>query len=157
MNKITFAFCDFSNEEHCITLAALINQYIADPMGGGSPLTPLQQLRLVVGLANRPASFVLFVLVDDQIAGLATCFVNFSTFKVRPFINLHDLIIDKNFRGKGLGKSLLRQIESIARERKYCKITLEVLENNFAAKTLYTALGFKDTIPMMHFWTKELA
>jgi ribosomal protein S18 acetylase RimI-like enzyme len=138
-------------------LAALINQYIADPMGGGKPLTPLQQLRLVDGLANHPASFVLFVLTDNQIVGLATCFVNFSTFKARPYINIHDLIIDKDFRGKGLGRNLLQQIESIAKERKYCKITLEVREDNFAAKDLYTEMGFKDTRPMMHFWTKELA
>ena len=120
-------------------------------------MTPLQQLRLVDGLANHPASFVLFVLVDNQIIGLATCFVNFSTFKVRPSINIHDLIIDKDFRGKGFGKSLLQHIESIAKERKYCKITLEVREDNFAAKALYTELGFKDGIPMMHFWTKELS
>ena len=155
-NNITFALCDFSNEEHCSELTALINQYIAHPMGGGTQLTALQQLRLIDGLAHHPASFVLFILVDKQIVGLATCFINFSTFKAKPFINIHDLIIDKDCREKGLGRSLLQQIESIAIERKYCKITLEVREDNFTAQNLYTELGFKDVIPKMHFWTKEL-
>jgi ribosomal protein S18 acetylase RimI-like enzyme len=157
LNKnITFAFCDFSNGEHCIRLAALINQYIADPMGGGTPLTYRQQLRLVDGLNNHPASFVLFILSDQQIVGLATCFINFSTFKAKPYINIHDILIDSEFRGNGLGKKLLEQIELIARERKCCKITLEVREDNQIAQNLYTELGFKDVEPKMHFWTKEL-
>jgi len=156
-NRISFTFCDFSDEVHCTELATLINQYIADPMGGGTKLTARQQLRLVDGLANHPSCFVLFALVDQQIVGLATCFINFSTFRAKSYINIHDLIIQNDFRGKGLGRRLLQQIESIANERKYCKITLEVREDNFAAKALYTELGFKDRIPMMHFWTKELS
>ena len=155
-SHISFTFCDFSNEVHCNELAALINQYIADPMGGGTPLTPLQQLILVDGLANHPSCFILFILENQQIAGLATCFINFSTFKAKPYINIHDLIIDIRHRGKGLGRSLLQQIESISKVRKYCKITLEVREDNFAAKNLYTEMDFNDSIPMMHFWTKEL-
>jgi ribosomal protein S18 acetylase RimI-like enzyme len=137
-------------------LAAFINQYIADPMGGGTPLTPLSQLKLVDGLANHPACFVLFILFEDTIVGMATCFINFSTFKSKPYINIHDVIINTQHRGKGFGKSLLNRIESIARERKYCKITLEVREDNYTAQSLYSELGFKDTIPKMNFWTKEL-
>lgn len=157
MNNITFAFCDFSDEEHCHKLTALINQYIADPMGGGTKLNACQQLRLIDGLANHPSCFVLFVLVDQQIVGLATCFINFSTFQAKSYINIHDLIIQNDFRGKGLGRRLLQQIELIAKERKYYKITLEVREDNFAAKALYTELDFEDTEPKMHFWTKELS
>ena len=125
-------------------------------MGGGVQLTPIQQLRLVDGLSNHPSCFVLFVLSDNQIVGLATCFINFSTFKVKPYINIHDLIIDNHYRGKGLGRSLLPKIESIARERKYCKITLEVREDNYTAQSLYYDLGFKEGRPVMYFWTKEL-
>ncbi len=160
MNKlnstISFTFCDYSNETHCRQLASLINQYISDPMGGGTPLTPVGQLGLVDGLATHPASFVLFVLESEQIVGMATCFINFSTFKAKPYINIHDVLIDRQHRGKGLGRSLLQQIENIAKERKYCKITLEVRHDNQPAKTLYTDLGFKDGIPAMFFWTKEI-
>ena len=156
MNNIAFSFCDFSNEEHCSKLAALIDQYIVDPMGGGTRQTPLQQLRLVDGLASHPSSFVLFILNNQQIIGLATCFINFSTFKAKPYINIHDLIIEHNFRAQGFGKCLLQQIESISKDRNYCKITLEVREDNRAAKNLYSNLGFKDIQPKMDFWTKEL-
>jgi ribosomal protein S18 acetylase RimI-like enzyme len=154
--NISYSFCNFSDEEHRCRLTSLINQYIADPMGGGSPLTSSGQLRLIDGLANHPASFVLFVLFDQQIVGMATCFINFSTFKAKPFINIHDVIIDNRQRGKGFGRCLLQQIELIAKERQYCKITLEVREDNFAAQNLYTEQGFMDLVPKLNFWTKEL-
>lgn len=125
-------------------------------MGGRTKLNACQQIRLIDGLANHPSCFVLFARVDEQIVGLATCFINFSTFKAKSYINIHDLIIQNDFRRKGLGKRLLQQIESIAKKRKYCKITLEVREDNTAAQYLYTELGFKDAEPKMHFWTKEL-
>jgi ribosomal protein S18 acetylase RimI-like enzyme len=156
-NSVSFYFCDYTNDVHCSQLAYLINQYMTDPMGGGPPLTPFQQLRMVDGLANHPSAFVLFILVNEQITGLATCFINFSTFKAKPFINIHDVIIDKDQRGKGYGKLLLKQIEEIARERKYCKITLEVREDNYRAQNLYKELGYGHVIPPMFFWTKEIS
>lgn len=154
--EVAFLFCDYTQEEHCCQLAELINQYISDPMGGGAPLSKLQQLRLVDGLANHPASFVLFITNNQQIAGLATCFINFSTFKARSYINIHDLIIANDYRGKGLGRKLLQAVENIARERRYCKITLEVRDDNQTAMKLYSSQGFAETKPNMYFRTKEL-
>jgi ribosomal protein S18 acetylase RimI-like enzyme len=155
-NNITFEVCDFSNKEHCNHLVSLINGYIADPMGGGTQFTSLNQTQLIDGLANHPASFVLFILIDQHIVGMTTCFINFSTFKAKSYINIHDVIIDCNHRGKGLGRMLLNQIETIAIERKYCKITLEVRSDNHRAQNLYTDLGYQDGIPPMYFWTKEI-
>lgn len=153
---VTFEFCDFTNPSHLEELARLINHYMADPMGDATPLSKLQQLRLVDGLANHPSSFVLFVFYNGQCAGLSTCFINFSTFKVKPYINIHDIVIDREFRGKGLGRRLMQEIIDIANERGYCKVTLEVREDNVAAQLLYRSLGFEECDPKMFFWTKTL-
>jgi ribosomal protein S18 acetylase RimI-like enzyme len=99
---------------------------------------------------------VLFVTVGDEVAGLATCFTNFSTFKVKPYINIHDIVIDEAFRRLGLGRKLLQQIGTIAAERGCCKVTLEVREDNETAKALYQSLGFEECAPKMLFWTKTL-
>jgi ribosomal protein S18 acetylase RimI-like enzyme len=125
-------------------------------MGGGTPLDDKLSQHLIAGLKAHPASFVLFISLKNEIAGLATCFINFSTFKAKPYINIHDIIVKKEMRGYGLGKALLNKIIAIATERGYCKVTLEVREDNTNAKTLYQSLGFKDTEPLMHFWTKAL-
>lgn len=160
MSKLTtadieFEFCDFNNPDHLNRFAELINLYMTDPMGGCTePLNKLQQLRMVDGLNNHPKAFVLFIIYRNEVAGLATCFENFSTFKAKPYINLHDLIVDSKFRGKGFGKMLVEEVLSIAKERKCCKVTLEVREDNYTAQTLYIDLGFSDTKPKMHFWTK---
>lgn len=155
-NSVSFCFCDYTNETHCSQLAHLINQYITDPMGGGTPLSPFQQLRMVDGLANHPSCFVLFILVNGQITGLATCFINFSTFRAKPFINIHDVIIDKDQRGKGYGRLLVQKIEAVAKEKNCCKMTLEVREDNTNAQKLYKELGYGSDDPAMLFWVKEI-
>lgn len=153
---VSFKFCDFTSEYHCTMLATLINHYISDPMGGGTPLNGMAQLRLVDGLANHPGCFVLFAFMEDAIVGMTTCFINFSTFKCKPFINIHDLIVLKEFRSLGIGKALLRQCCNIATERKYCKVTLEVRDDNANAQRLYKNVGFASSEPNFQYWTKAI-
>jgi len=154
--SITFELCDFENPLHLSALADLTNQYILDPMGDAMPLSKFQQLRLVDGLANHPSSLVLFVLCNGVIAGLSTCFINFSTFKIKPYLYIHDIIVNADLRGKGLGKAMMDRLEEISKERGYCKITLEVREDNTLAQSLYRSLGYNECIPNMFFWTKTL-
>lgn len=155
-DEIIFEFCDFENPDHLTALAALTNHYMSDPMGGLPELSKLQQLRLVDGLANHPTAEVLFAISGEKVLGLATCFVNFSTFQVKPYLYIHDICVWKEHRGKGVGKMLMEKLIAIAEERKYCKITLEVREDNAVAQSLYKSLGFKDSESKMLFWTKKL-
>jgi ribosomal protein S18 acetylase RimI-like enzyme len=153
---IEFEFCDFENPVHLTALADLLNMYMVDPMGDSPQLNKLQQLRLVDGLANHPSSLVLFEIFDEKIVGLATCFINFSTFKVKPYLNIHDFFVHPDYRGKGLAKKLMEELISISEERKYCKINLEVREDNRVAQGLYRSMGFEECKPNMFFWTKIL-
>jgi ribosomal protein S18 acetylase RimI-like enzyme len=154
--NISFSFCDYQNKHHCQKLIELIDHYMADPMGASKPLSHDEHLNLISGLKNHTFSFVLFITFENNIVGLATCFINFSTFKARYYLNIHDLIILPEYRGKGLGRKLLEKCIDISMERGYCKITLEVREDNKNAQLLYKDLGFKDSDPIMHFWTKIL-
>ena len=69
---------------------------------------------------------------------------------------IHDVVIHSNFRGKGLGKALLERIIEESEIRGYCKLTLEVREDNTSAMALYKNLGFIECEPNMYFWTKTL-
>jgi ribosomal protein S18 acetylase RimI-like enzyme len=153
---LDYIFCDFSDEKHLHALVSLLNEYMLDPMGDNPPLTKIQQLRLVDGLATHPSSMVLFAVLNDEFVGLATCFINFSTFKVAPYINVHDIIVSKEFRNQGIGKGMLSRIVEIARERDYCKVNLEVREDNGRAMYMYSGLGFGECKPPMKFWQKML-
>jgi len=153
---IEFEFCDFENPEHLKALAELTNHYMVDPMGDTEPLTKIQQLRLVDGLANHPTAEVLFAITDSKAVGLATCFVNFSTFKVKPYLYIHDVIVLEEYRGKRIGRALMQKLIEISVERKYCKVTLEVREDNLKAQSLYKSLGFEECEPKMLFWSLSL-
>jgi GNAT superfamily N-acetyltransferase len=116
----------------------------------------------VGALAALPGALSLIAYVDEQPAGLANCFVGFSTFAARPLVNIHDLFVDARFRGTGIGRALFGRIESEATALGACKVTLEVLSGNGPAKSLYASLGYGDYAldPAQGtalFWQKRLA
>ncbi len=153
---VAFEFCNFDNPEHVQALLNLYAHYMQDPMGNAPALTPEQQTKLIEALKTRPKTFVLFIRLNDEYAGLTTCFELFSTFKVQPYLYIHDVIIHSRFRGQKLGRKLLEQVTAEARKRNCCKITLEVREDNPAALRLYQHMGFADCQPKQYFWTKHL-
>ena len=142
-------------------LIALLDAYAQDPMGGGEPLAATTRRDLLARLADVPGAFSLIARVDDEPAGLANCFTGFSTFAAAPLINVHDVVVLSEYRGKGVGKALMQAIETEAKERKACKITLEVLSGNATAKALYAQCGFGDyqldpEAGHAQFWQKTL-
>lgn len=148
--------CDFTNPQHCNELCNLINEYINGDMGGGTPVNGFQKLHLLDGLESHPKSIVYFVLLDGKIAGVLVGFMNFSTFMVKPMINVHDVFVKNEYRGKGLGRKLIKKIIEIGKKEDCGKITLEVRKDNKTAQSLYESEGFGNTNPEMYFWTKKL-
>ncbi len=153
---IRFEFCDFNNPEHRVALTTLLNHYMEDPMGDHPPLNKMEQLRLVDGLNQHPTAEVLFLLYDGQFVGMTTTFVNYSTFKLKPYLYIHDVVVLDGYRGKGLGNALINELIRVSTERGYCKLTLEVREDNYGAQKVYRDLGFEECEPRMLFWTKML-
>ncbi|MBL4623205.1 MAG: GNAT family N-acetyltransferase [Immundisolibacteraceae bacterium] len=93
-------------------------------------------------MAKRPYAFTLIAYVDEVAAGLVNCFEQFSTFACKPLINIHDVVVLKQHRGRGISKRMLEQVEQIALEKDCCKLTLEVLTGNAVARSAYQGFGF---------------
>src|SRR5260370_1250955 len=110
-------------------------------MGKGSALTQEALDRLIDGLRRHPTTLILLAYLQGQAAGIATCFLGFSTFFARPLLNIHDFAILPQHRGRGLGRHLLSAVEAKALELGCCKITLEVQENNVRARRGYRRAG----------------
>ncbi len=153
---LRFEYCDYNNPAHCAALVSLLNHYMEDPMGDYPPHDEARQLQLIEGMKNHPTAEVLLMFVEDEPAGLATTFINFSTFAIKPYLYIHDVVVLKEHRGKGLGKALISALIRISEERNYCKLTLEVREDNPKAQQVYRCLGFDECEPRMLFWTKKL-
>ncbi len=133
---------DYQHLDHARDLVALLDAYACDPMGGGSPLSATVKETLVAELAKRPFAFSVIAYVDGEPAGLVNCFEGFSTFKARPLINIHDVVVLPGFRGQRLAQRMLERVEAIACDRGCCKLTLEVLSVNEAAQVAYERFGF---------------
>ena len=141
---LTIELADYADPRDANDIVELLEAYARDPMGGGEPLGQEVRDEVVPGLAATPGAFSLIARVDGQAVGLANCFTGFSTFVAKPLINVHDMTVIASYRGQGIGRVLLDAVESEARRRGACKITLEVLSGNEPAKRLYLALGYGD-------------
>lgn len=133
---------DLSRTDHQEAVLGMIAAYAADPMGNGAPLPEDVMERLIPGLRNHPTTLILLAYVEGQPVGIAACFIGFSTFYARPVVNIHDLAIRPDCRGRGIGRHLLEAVAEKARQLGCCKVTLEVHEGNLLAKRLYEAAGF---------------
>ncbi|NRD71698.1 GNAT family N-acetyltransferase [Shewanella sp. VB17] len=140
--KIEVLIADYLNEQHSQDIGYLLNNYAADPMGGGTPLSDFIQQNLALELSKVPNAFSVICYVNDKPAGLANCFEAFSTFKCKPLINVHDVVVVNEFRGLGISQLILAKVEERAKEKECCKITLEVLEGNEVACKSYIKFGF---------------
>ena len=152
---------DYRNPRHAADLVALLNHYASGTEGGGQPLAPEVQSALPTALARLPHAFSLLCYVDGVAAGLVNCLEGFSSFKCKPLVNIHDVVVLDRFRGRGIAALLLAEVEKVAREKGCCKITLEVLEGNKAAQHAYLKFGFDgyELDPVMGkalFWQKML-
>jgi len=158
---ITVLQADYHDPVHARAVEMLLDAYARDPMGGGEALDPVAKTRLVSELARRPHAFSVLAFVDGEPAGLANCFEGFSTFMAKPLVNVHDIAVLPAYRGRGLSRWMLDEVERIALARGCCKLTLEVLSGNAVAQAAYRKVGFAPysldpAAGQAEFWQKKL-
>lgn len=141
----TIVDADLNCAEHASAVLEMLDAYASDPQGGGQPLGEQVRARLVPALREHPTTVILLAFDDRRPIGIATCFRGFSTFSARPLLNLHDLAVIPEYRGRGIGRQLLAAVEEKARSLGCTKVTLEVLEAN-PARALYSAMGYTSPV-----------
>lgn len=139
---ITFSIAQWEDARDCEAVIDLLDDYARDPMGGAAALSDFARQNLVQTLASMPGAFSVIGRQDDKPVALANCFTSLSTFACKPLINIHDLSVVFDARGRGVGQRLLSFIEDEARSRGACKVTLEVLTGNELARRSYERFGF---------------
>ena len=84
---------------------------------------------------------VIFALEGEKEVGFALFFHNFSTFLGRAGIYLEDLYVKPEYRGRGYGKGLLKQLAKIAVERDCGRLEWWCLDWNQPSIDFYLSLG----------------
>jgi ribosomal protein S18 acetylase RimI-like enzyme len=146
MLAVTIVEADLVRDEHQQAIVALLDAYARDPMGNGAPLTEGVKRRLIPGLRGHPTTLVFLAYLDVVPVGLAICFSGFSTFAARPLINIHDLAVLPEQRGRGIGRQLIDAVVQKAQALGCCKVTLEVQENTRTARRVYELAGFRQAV-----------
>ena len=78
---------------------------------------------------------------DGKPAGFALWFYTYSTFQGRHGIWLEDLFVDPELRGKGIGKSLLRQLAKRCVDHGLARFEWSVLDWNEPSIAFYRSQG----------------
>ena len=86
---------------------------------------------------------VIFALDNGEEVGFALFFHNFSTFLGKSGIYLEDLFVLPEHRGKGHGKSLLKELAKITVERGCGRLEWCCLDWNKPSIDFYLSLGAK--------------
>jgi ribosomal protein S18 acetylase RimI-like enzyme len=147
---------DLQNPADQASTVSLLDMYCRDEFGDGCPLSDEARSNLIPGLQGHAGSRVFLASEEGRDVGLAICFVGFSSFRGKPLLNIHDIAVAPEARGRGVGRALLGAIEAEARKLDCCRITLEVRSDNVLAQRTYLKDGFQPSDPQSWFWTKKL-
>jgi GNAT superfamily N-acetyltransferase len=90
---------------------------------------------------NRPCIEALLADHEGTAIGFALFFTNYSTFLTKPGLYLEDLFVRPEYRGKGVGKSILSYLARLALERDYGRLEWSVLDWNEPAIGFYQRIG----------------
>jgi GNAT superfamily N-acetyltransferase len=94
------------------------------------------------GFGLEPRFEALIAVVDNEPAGFALFYPDFSTWRGRPGLYLEDLYVKDWARGLGVGRRLIARLAEIALERDWPTLHFNVLDWN-PARGFYHRLGIE--------------
>jgi GNAT superfamily N-acetyltransferase len=75
-----------------------------------------------------------------EVAGIAQFFPHTDLWEDRPVCYLSDLYVDPAWRGQGIGATLIRAVQSHARDRDWGHVYWQTAEDNHRARGMYDKL-----------------
>ena len=97
------------------------------------------------GYLNDPSSITMVVCEGNTIIGVASIHIIYKLSRTLGLIE--DVAVNKDLRGKGIGKSLVKKLIEIGKQKNCDKIVLNTSEKN---SKFYEKIGFeKNEIQMV--------
>jgi GNAT superfamily N-acetyltransferase len=122
-------------------LLQLIRELAAYERASGAVVATEDDLRRH-GFGPQRHFEALVAMVEDQPAGFALFYPDFSTWHGRPGVFLEDLYVRDWARRRGVGRRLMTRLAAIAIERGWSTLHFNVLDWN-PAQDFYHRLGLK--------------
>jgi ribosomal protein S18 acetylase RimI-like enzyme len=128
-------------------LPGMFEHYIAERIKAGEEresaekLSALQRDQLFPNNAPAADQFIMNIIGDDGVVG--TLWLGRPLNGSRDTWFVFNIEIDKDFRGKGLGRAAMEAAEEWTRERNGTRLGLSVFGPNLTARSLYDSLGYE--------------
>ena len=129
----------FADKNDCAKILDFIKQ-LAEYEKMSDDVVATEEL-LKEWIFEKQKAEVIFALENEKEVGFALFFHNFSTFLGRSGIYLEDLFVLPEYRGKGYGKGLLKQLAKITVERGCGRLEWSCLDWNKPSIDFYLSLG----------------
>jgi ribosomal protein S18 acetylase RimI-like enzyme len=105
----------------------------------------LRQRRGLALMLENERSCVLVAEVEGQVIGMCTGQVMVSTAEGGLSLLVEDVVVDEQWRGRGVGRLLMEAISDWARANKVSRLQLLADRNNIPALGFYRSLGWHAT------------
>ncbi len=92
------------------------------------------------GFGDQPLFNCFVAQAEDKIVGMALFYNRYSTWKGKT-IHLEDLIVNEDYRGKGIGMQLYKKVMQFALEENIKRVEWVVLDWNTPAVNFYKNTG----------------
>ena len=86
----------------------------------------------------NPDRIIFFAYVEDKLAGQIRVLKYWNAYAY-----VDDIAVDANFRGQGVGRTLIERAIEWAKAKKFPGMMLETQNNNVAGCRLYASCGFE--------------
>ena len=148
MSGIALRTAEPSDRDALVRLIRTLNVYEA-AITGDRLVTQAAAETYYAALIERVAKQEGRVLVaesDRRAIGMLGLIVQEDQVFVREDVRRHgyvcDLVVDEEWRGKGIGRLLLAEAERCTREKGLKRLVIGVMAGNVGAERLYAELGF---------------
>ncbi|MCL6295994.1 GNAT family N-acetyltransferase [Jejuia spongiicola] len=103
---------------------------------------------------TKKDSVIYLAYINETPVGFTQLYFLYSSVSMKPMFILNDLYIDKNYRGKSIGASLINKAKDLCRQKQYKGIIIQT-ENTNPAQHLYQREGFVKDTDLTFFWTNK--
>lgn len=96
-------------------------------------------------LLLTPLACAMVARAEQKVVGMCTGQLIISTAEGGPAVLVEDVVVSKEFRGRGLGRQLLENLERWARHEGATRLQLMADRNNTEALEFYRHMGWQST------------
>jgi ribosomal protein S18 acetylase RimI-like enzyme len=122
----------------------------------GKPSEPERARKFIGDRLTNSESVILVAEDAGKILGFVQLFPSFTSLETGRLWVLNDLYVSPGGRGKGIGRALMNAAREHAETTGAKQLTLETMDDNMVAWSLYESLGYKRNNPATRFYTLHL-